>query len=859
MKRSLIYRTLIAVLGTASIQPLTFAESITDFDNDPYAASIVEVDQHEELHLKTQLSGYDYDVELDTDITKALHLYFAYNDSGNGKVEGNTLTWTQGNIGSASAATDVYVFAAYSADTDVNNNTLNIVGGAFYPQKLSGNTEEGAGKIAAAKSDSASMYGNKVVVSGGYFNTYMEIIGAYSNDQSETGQVASGNSVEVNGSNTAPQFHSNGSVAPSLYGAKLHTADVHNNRVTVSSLNNDSNFSNIVGGHAASGSISGNGVEITGSAFKAENIYGGRIVFDGEDFSEGHSYNATDNDVHIQNSEIGFSVIAASGNEAGNSNNGTVYIADTTLKPVSPDAYTPAYITGGYSWNSSASTSGNTVHLVDVTVEGNSPLFVYAAGEGWAAGDIRDNTIILESKNYADQEEKLSSVTFYGYEMLWGEARNNSFVVRKWNGKIGGIARFDSITFDDFKWVNNGTILDVQGEANISSTTLNINTTNIRFEDGELENHFGEQMTLIQGSQNHAISFNPIYDNGQQIAIPSTITEDSIGVIQNNRKDNSVEFKLQGTAPSQQLELVSNNRNMSLFFVNHGAELILDNLDATSRDYHWGIRTFASIDGVQSNYSTDGHIDVHGFTAAAGWANSVMVDGNPLLLNLFVETGMGDYTEEMSYLNIDRRFSGNVKYYGAGISTRIKNQAGWYAEGSLRAGRTETEVSRGLVDGNGIAHGYELSGHYFGAHIGAGRIIDVGEQMKADLFMKYFYTYLPSDSTDIFADEIKNQFDFDSVDSSRVRVGARLYFPLQKAFWAYTGLAYQYDFSPEVHVDVNGEKITGGATMRGSMGIGSLGLRYKSEDSPWVLDLKVRGYVGQREGISGKAQVEYRY
>ena len=55
---------------------------------------------------------------------------------------------------------------------------------------------------------------------------------------------------------------------------------------------------------------------------------------------------------------------------------------------------------------------------------------------------------------------------------------------------------------------------------------------------------------------------------------------------------------------------------MSLFFVNHGAELILDNLDATSRDYHWGLRTFASIDGVQSNYSTDGHIDVHGFTAA---------------------------------------------------------------------------------------------------------------------------------------------------------------------------------------------------------------------------------------------------
>lgn len=47
--------------------------------------------------------------------------------------------------------------------------------------------------------------------------------------------------------------------------------------------------------------------------------------------------------------------------------------------------------------------------------------------------------------------------------------------------------------------------------------------------------------------------------------------------------------------------------------------------------------------------------------------------------------------------------------------------------------------------------------------------------------------------------------------------------------------------------------------MRGSMGIGSLGLRYQSEDSPWIADLKVRGYVGQREGVSGKLQVQYRF
>ena len=515
-------------------------------------------------------------------------------------------------------------------------------------------------------------------------------------------------------------------------------------------------------------------------------------------------------------------------------------------------------VTGGVSFDGgSYNVSNNTIHLTDVKVEtyGKGFMKIVAGGNYATTADVFNNQIIIDSTKDDFHKTDLKQADFFGSE-TYGKSYNNSLILNRWRGSVKSIQNFDQIIFQNFAWEKGSTLLKVEDVTSITNAEITVNAESIKFSD-RLENHFGEQMMLIKGKA--GIQFNPFYDNGQEVAIPSTITQDAIGIIQNNRDGNSVDFKLQGTAPSQQLELVSNNRNMSLFFVNHGAELILDNLDATSRDYHWGLRTFASIDGVQSNYSTDGHIDVHGFTAAAGLANSVMLNGNPLLLNLFVETGKGDYTEEMSYLNIDRRFSGDVKYYGAGISARIKNTAGWYAEGSLRAGKTETEVSRGLVDGNGVAHGYDLSSNYFGVHVGAGRIIDVGENMKADLFMKYFYTYLPSDSTDIFADGVNNQFDFDSVGSSRIRVGGRLYFPLQNSFWAYTGLAYQYDFTPDVHVEANGEKIADAASMRGSMGIGSLGLRYKSEDSPWVVDLKIRGYVGQREGVSGKAQVEYRY
>lgn len=864
MKKTLLIKALLGIWGAVSIQCVSAETTIFTNIEDSEKDYIVEGENHDELHLTEDLSGYQYEVKLDQPIDHALHLYFAYTGDKNAEVGNNILTWVYGNIGSSEKPTDVYIFGAFSADSDVFNNTLNMEGGKFYPLNLSNSDTEGAGKIAAAKSDSADMYGNKVVVTGGEFHSFMEIIGAYSNDQSDTNQVASYNRVVVEGTdNSLPSFKGEvvkeSLIAPSLYGAKLHTADVHHNGVKINSFGKSSStenenisvFQNIVGGQAASGNVSDNRVEIVDSQFYATKILGGYL--DLSDFEEDRVFNADGNAVFIDNSEIYFKKIATSFNSTGSIHNGTVLISNTTLHPDNE-----AYILGGDSWLSSATVSGNTIHLIDVKIAEDSegPLTISAGGSDiFTDVSVVDNTVILESLSDDFHTNELTKAIFLGHN-TFGKANNNTLVVRKWNGDIGGLAQFDSIAFTDFKWKNGESILNVLGETDISSASLKIDVNNIRFDD-RLENHFGEQMSLIKGET--AIQFNPFYDNGQEVAIPSTITQDSIGIIENNREQNSVDFKLQGTAPSQQLKLVSNNRNMSLFFVNHGAELILDNLDATARDYHWGLRTFASIDGVQSNYSTDGHIDVHGFTAAAGLANSVMLNGNPLLLNIFMETGKGDYTEEMSYLNIDRRFSGDVKYYGAGISARIKNTAGWYAEGSLRAGKTETQISRGLVDGNGVAHGYDLSGNYFGVHVGAGRIIDVGERMKADLFMKYFYTYLPSDSTDIFADGVNNQFDFDSVESSRIRVGGRLYFPLQNSFWAYTGLAYQYDFTPDVHVEANGEKIADAASMRGSMGIGSLGLRYKSEDSPWVVDLKIRGYVGQREGVSGKAQVEYRY
>lgn len=834
-------------------------QNIEEFDDylvDNEGYYLVEVDD--------QTSGNEYEIELgETTTLKGLQLVTAFDESEHQTiVENNKLTWISGNIGSPTEQTDVFLYAAFSKYADVKNNTLVIESGTFAPKfQLESSYGDTFGRIVAGRTENGDLSNNQVTISGGTFYGNIEVIGAYSTPDSERFQKAENNSVTLEGQNIlfrpyeGQELSVPGEHLANLYGAKMELADVTANSVTIKNLKNSS-FNYVVGGYSYTGTVSDNSVSISDCTEIIANW-----IFAGQSYSDDDYVIANHNNIDIQKSSVTFTMIAGAENSAGGVTNSVINITDSTLLSMNSEEdpeENVSTVTGGVSFDGgSYNVSNNTIHLTDVKVEtyGKGFMKIVAGGNYATTADVFNNRIIIDSTDDVFHEKDLKQADFLGSE-TYGKSYNNSLILNRWRGSVKSIQNFDQIIFQNFAWEKGSTLLKVEDVTSITNAEITVNAESIKFSD-RLENHFGEQMTLIKGET--GIQFNPFYDNGQEVAIPSTITQDAIGIIQNNRDGNSVDFKLQGTAPSQQLELVSNNRNMSLFFVNHGAELILDNLDATSRDYHWGLRTFASIDGVQSNYSTDGHIDVHGFTAAAGLANSVMLNGNPLLLNLFVETGKGDYTEEMSYLNIDRRFSGDVKYYGAGISARIKNTAGWYAEGSLRAGKTETEVSRGLVDGNGVAHGYDLSSNYFGVHVGAGRIIDVGENMKADFFMKYFYTYLPSDSTDIFADGVNNQFDFDSVGSSRIRVGGRLYFPLQNSFWAYTGLAYQYDFTPDVHVEANGEKIADAASMRGSMGIGSLGLRYKSEDSPWVVDLKIRGYVGQREGVSGKAQVEYRY
>ena len=67
------------------------------------------------------------------------------------------------------------------------------------------------------------------------------------------------------------------------------------------------------------------------------------------------------------------------------------------------------------------------------------------------------------------------------------------------------------------------------------------------------------------------------------------------------------------------------------------------------------------------------------------------------------------------------------------------------------------------------------------------------------------------------------------------------------------------DKKKRMEVRAEGQSVRGGEPLRGATGIGELGLRAGEAGSPWTVDLRLRGYAGEREGVSFRLQGEYAF
>lgn len=325
------------------------------------------------------------------------------------------------------------------------------------------------------------------------------------------------------------------------------------------------------------------------------------------------------------------------------------------------------------------------------------------------------------------------------------------------------------------------------------------------------------------------------------------------GVVSIDPSENDVNFEIKNIKAAEQTAITTETRAAAAAFVNQGAEIVTDSLDMLSREEE-GINTIAIVSGNNSKYKTGSYIDINGWNNLIGIANTKEIGNDKLNYSAFFENGSGNYNTFNDFDGNALRGDGNVVYNGGGMAVRFDKENGFYTEAAVRAGSVKNEVSNALSNGSST-YGYETDNTYYGGHIGIGKTFKLENGKAWDIYGKYFYMHYEDDSIMIAGD----RFDFDSVDSNKLRIGARFSEQQGEKLTSYYGLAWDYEFSGDVSGIAAGYDMHS-PSLEGSTVIGEVGFRYTpGKESPWSFDAKLRGYVGQQEGISGNVQAVYSF
>ena len=758
----------------------------------------------------------------------------------------------------AAGSLGLYVAAPAAAEVVVNDNTLyangtpivfesgeeyggnytNIfgAGSGTSSRDISGgnvtintDTDKEFNQIFGGYTGSGNVHDNHVIINSGVVSEVCGGIGE-SNDKDDT---LTNNTVTING----------GTINV-VYGASSDNASIINNKVYITDC---INISGIAGGTSQDNNADSNAVYIRGGSVTGD-VYGGfsskgNVEYNTVNISDnaivrgnvsgGESYdgNAKYNTVNISGGTIGvardITSISGGWSTSGNAHHNIVNIRGGTIGMAS--GITSIY--GGYATDSANSANNNIVNISDGSVSG------YVYGGFSYCDSANDNEIIISGS--AD----ITNANLHGYGGRVTNATGNTLTIDGWSGSTQSIENFNDINFNNINWQNDGTVLRITaGNADDLDKTT-IDTIHIA---GGSNINVGDKMTLIDGNISSIGDVTDTFTAGVALEGTGTTSVDNEGY---------VSFTVNNLKASSQAVSAAQTRAASAAFVNQGTDLISDSLDTISRDDNYGVKTFAAVHGNRSKYDVADDIKINGWSTIVGVGNADKFDnGSELSWGVFYENGSGNYRTYNSFNNEFFRGDGSMVYNGGGIAARYENKNGVYTEGSLRAGMLKNELDNAMRNVNG-SYGYETESAYYGAHIGVGKIISLSDSSDLDIYGKFFHTYTEGDSVTIADDK----FDFDSITSDRLRVGARITSNKENKFSTYYGLAYEYEFNGDADMTAQGLRADT-QSLQGSSVMAEVGFNYQpTPDSPWSFDLNMRGYTGERQGGSFNVQATYTF
>ena len=696
--------------------------------------------------------------------------------------------------------------------------------------------------------------------------------------------------------------NSGGSVAGGYY---IHDSSVGKSTDKVNVIKNEVNvsggdISHLYGGYVDNSNRVIKNINVEGNIVKIDNLgkssdnseevnniiggkIGGAVDYSKKDMPDEVKWNSSNNNVEIKNSFnelntgkniMGGAVDVYVAVDRTQSFKGTVTANNNRLDII--NSYVVAGgVTGGYvseirdNFTGFTSADNNIVNIDNSSVFGH-----YIVGGRNDKGQVIDNHIIINNKSVIEGDviggytggyaavgntieisgnNTLDKANLYGYKGINSTptiTSDNSLKVEDFNGKIESVNNFEKLEYSNIEWKNKGTVIEAEKTKNLMNAEVIVSDKNgFKLNSGNL--NIGETMTLLHSGN----SLGKIKDleNGKDFNTIVGVATAVDGIIEQPDEKN-ITATIKDVKLADQTNLVASNRAVAAAFVNQGTDLIADSLDTLSRDGKYGVKTFAAVHGNRSKYDVNNDIKINGWSTIVGVGAENEHNGGDFSWGVFYENGSGNYRTYNDFNNEFFRGDGSLVYNGGGIAARYENSHGVYTEGSLRAGMLKSEMTDALSDGEN-KYGYESETAYYGAHIGVGKIFSLGDDSDLDVYGKFFHTYTEGDSFNVAGDE----FEFDSINSDRLRIGARVTSNKENKFSTYYGLAYEYEFNGDAEMRAAGMKAPT-QSLQGSSVMAEIGLNYQpTPDSPWSFDLNMRGYAGERQGGSFNVQATYTF
>lgn len=713
------------------------------------------------------------------------------------------------------------------------------------------------------------------------------------------GSLMTGGVVWADASNNTVNVK-NETVSSTFAGGSTASGNANDNIVNISGDSTVINNGFTYGGNTTSGNVSGNTVNISSGTINSR-IHAGNVVsgnasnntvnVSGGNFTGGwisgayidHSGEASNNVANISGGTFNVSYIEGSwgsgthiGNKVnitgGNINGGIVsgtWVTDSTTASKNETnilggtiknstAIAGAYIVEGY--------TGNAFDNV-VNISGNAVIENSAIYGGWApSGEASNNVInIYGSPN-------LESATLYAGKSKDGATpTGNKLNIYTKNITAKNIYGFEELNFDLPADTESGDYLLTltDGTTNLSSTKVGLTSSlasNLKTGDtvNLLTNTSGSgsittsDITLEKIKQGASYAYDLTWDveeinsEGTETSA-ALISETSAAAAAPSGPHTSLVATIGERSKNERLDGID-QRYVIPYVVDPDLPARTEFELATEKEQksewvpvlHFGSR-WMRVDGSGGAYSK-----TRLFSSNIGMARN-FDSGNKgkLLIAPLIDYGGGEYD---SYAKNDMMGRGAAHYWAGGAVLRKTNENGVYVGGSLRYGRVTSDYATDDIWEDHSMHvSYDTASRYWAGHVDFGRILDLDRENKLDVYGIYFFNHLGSASAKLSSGE---QYSFDSVMSSRVRVGTRLTRYVGEHSRFYSGIAYQYESIGAATGHYDDITISDGG-VKGSSGMIELGWQFKPQpDAPVAINVSAVGWVGHQRGGSIQAKFE---